>query len=70
MKQLCMGCMKEYDDQFDICPYCGYAVNTPPKQSYHIRPGSMLRQRYIIGKVLGYGGFGITYVCWDKLMER
>ncbi len=70
MKQLCMGCMKEYDDQFDICPYCGYAVNTPPKQSYHIRPGSMLRQRYIIGKVLGYGGFGITYVGWDKLMER
>ncbi|MCI8950310.1 MAG: PASTA domain-containing protein [Lachnospiraceae bacterium] len=70
MKQLCMGCMKEYDDQFDICPYCGYAVNTPPKQSYHIRPGSMLQQRYIVGKVLGYGGFGITYVGWDKLMER
>ena len=65
-----MGCMKEYDDQFDICPYCGYAVNTPPKQSYHIRPGSMLQQRYIVGKVLGYGGFGITYVGWDKLMER
>ena len=70
MKQLCMGCMKEYDDQFDICPYCGYAVNTPPKQSYHIRPGSMLRQRYIIGKVLGYGGFGNTYVGWAKRMER
>lgn len=70
MKQLCMGCMKEYDSRFDICPYCGYAVNTPPKQSYHIRPGSLLAQRYIVGKVLGYGGFGVTYVGWDKLMER
>ncbi len=70
MKRLCLGCMKQYDGQFDICPYCGYAVNTPPKQSYHIAPGSLLLQRYIVGKVLGFGGFGVTYVGWDKLMER
>ncbi len=70
MNRLCMGCMKEYDDQLAACPHCGYAFNTPAKQSYHIPPGSILRDRYIVGKVLGAGGFGITYVGWDYLMER
>lgn len=70
MKRLCMGCMKEYDDQFDICPYCGYAFNTPPEQSYHIPPGSVLQQHYIVGRVLGFGGFGVTYVGKDYLMDR
>ncbi|MCI8659329.1 MAG: PASTA domain-containing protein [Lachnospiraceae bacterium] len=70
MERLCMGCMKRYDDKFDICPHCGYAFDTPAKQSYHIPPGSVLLQRYIVGKVLGFGGFGVTYVGWDYLMER
>ena len=70
MNRLCMGCMKEYDDQFDICPRCGYVFNTPPEQSYHIAPGSILQQRYIVGRVLGFGGFGITYVGWDYIMGR
>lgn len=70
MERLCMGCMRKYDDQFDICPHCGYAFDTPAKQSYHIPPGSVLKQRFIVGKVLGFGGFGVTYVGWDYLMER
>lgn len=70
MERLCMGCMRKYDDQFDICPHCGYAFDTPAKQSYHIPPGSVLKQRFIVGKVLGFGGFGVTYVGWDHLMER
>ena len=55
MDRLCMGCMREYDDQFDVCPYCGYAFDTPAKQSYHIPPGSVLQGRYIVGRVLGFG---------------
>lgn len=70
MDRLCMGCMKMYDDQFDVCPFCGYAFDTPAEQSYHIPPGSVLKQRFIVGKVLGFGGFGVTYVGWDYLMER
>ncbi len=70
MNRLCMGCMKEYDDRFDICPHCGYAFDTPPKQSYHIPPGSVLQQRYIVGRAMGFGGFGITYVGWDYVMSR
>lgn len=70
MNRLCMGCMKEYDDQLTVCPHCGYAFDSAPEQSYHIPPGSVLQQRYIVGKVLGFGGFGVTYIGWDYLMER
>lgn len=70
MKTLCMGCMEEYDDQFDVCPHCGYIKGTPAKEAYHIAPGSILEQRYIVGRVLGFGGFGITYIGYDKLLEH
>lgn len=70
MKRLCMGCMQEYDDRFDLCPYCGYVFNSPPEQGYHITPGSILNNRFIVGKVLGFGGFGVTYIGWDYMIGR
>ena len=70
MKRLCMGCMQEYDEQYDICPFCGYAHGTPPQEAYHMTPGTILNDKYIIGKVLGFGGFGITYIAYDKILEQ
>ena len=70
MKRLCMGCMQEYDEKYDICPFCGYAYGTPPKEAYHMTPGTVLNEKYIIGKVLGFGGFGITYIAFDKILEQ
>lgn len=29
----------------------------------------LLHGRYIVGKVLGQGGFGITYLAWDNLLD-
>ena len=69
MKTRCMGCMEEFEDQFDICPYCGYVKGTPAREAYHIIPGTVLHERYIIGKVLGFGGFGITYLGYDRLLN-
>lgn len=65
MSMRCLGCMKEYDDSLDVCPFCGYEQNTPAKKSNHLAPGTMLAGRYIIGRALGSGGFGITYIAWD-----
>lgn len=70
MSQRCMGCMGVFGNEFEICPHCGYVVGTGVEEAVHIEPGSLLHDRYIIGKVLGYGGFGATYIAWDGKLEQ
>ncbi len=57
------------DESSYACPNCGYVHGNPPKELFHLFPGSELADRYIIGEVLGFGGFGITYKAWDKKLE-
>lgn len=66
----CLGCMEFYGDEFQICPYCGYVEGTPAEEKIHMEPGTLLHNRYIVGKVLGYGGFGVTYLGWDGKLEQ
>lgn len=66
----CMGCMQDYEDDLKVCPHCGYEEGTPPKEAYHMEPGSVLHGHYIVGKVVGYGGFGVTYIGFDAELER
>lgn len=66
----CMGCMEVYQDNLSTCPYCGYRVGTMPENTLHMEPGSILNNRYVVGKVIGYGGFGVTYLAWDSLLEQ
>ena len=61
--------MEQYDDSLHICPHCGYDENTPPETPVQLMPGVVLGQRYIIGKVIGYGGFGITYIAYDTRLQ-
>ncbi len=65
----CMGCMEEISPDLDVC-HCGYIKGTPAKEIYHLEPETILAGRYIVGKVLGFGGFGITYIGWDLEMDR
>ncbi len=66
----CLGCMREYKEEYQVCPYCGYEVGTPPKEAYHMGPGTLLGGRYMVGQVLGFGGFGVTYIGYDTTLER
>lgn len=66
----CLGCMEEYGEQYTICPLCGYEENTPPLEPYHMIPGTLLHERYTIGRVVGFGGFGVTYIGYDTLLNR
>lgn len=70
MEKRCLGCMKKFPENLSICPYCGYVVGTKAEEPIHMDPGTLLYDRYIIGKVLGYGGFGVTYIAWDNKLEQ
>ena len=62
--------MEQLEDHINICPHCGYIEGSPAAQALHMQPGSILRERYIIGTSLGFGGFGVTYIAWDALLEQ
>lgn len=66
--QLCYGCMERIGEE-KTCPYCGYVQNTAPVSLHHLHPGTILHDKYLIGKVLGQGGFGITYLAWDIRLD-
>lgn len=66
----CLGCMQEYKEKYKVCPHCGYILNSPPQEAYQLSPGTILKGKYIVGKVLGNGGFGITYLGWDNILQH
>lgn len=66
----CLGCMAEYESKYGICPYCGYEQGMGAESSLHMQPGSILAGKYLIGRVIGYGGFGVTYIGWDETLRQ
>ncbi len=70
MSKRCLGCMEAYGEEFSICPHCGYVEGTGAEEAVHIVPGVVLHDRYVIGRVVGYGGFGVTYLAWDNRLEQ
>ena len=61
----CPSCLREYVGERCSCGYPEKGQNA----SHQLPVGTVLRGRYMIGKALGQGGFGITYLAWDKLMQ-
>ena len=71
--KICLGCMEHYEDEFNVCPHCGYVEGTKVDNPLHISPGNVMQGEngsYVIGKVLGFGSFGVTYIAWDNVLER
>lgn len=66
----CLGCMRLYNDTYDVCPYCGYENNQETVALLHMDPGTVLQGRYLIGRALGTGGFGVTYLGYDTKLDR
>lgn len=66
----CPWCMSELHDE-GACPNCGKLPMSYVASAHHLPPMAYLRDgRYCIGKVLGEGGFGITYVGYDEQLAR
>ncbi len=66
----CFSCMKEMQDDDEFCPFCGYKANSESLVGVHLIPGTILHDRYLVGMVIGHGGFGVTYVAWDEKKKR
>ncbi len=65
---LCLGCM-ETRGAVDPCPQCGYTAGAEGANLLYLKPGTRLAGKYIVGRVLGQGGFGITYLGWDTNLD-
>ena len=67
----CFGCMQKLENTEGICPHCGFDFTRYSKneEEFALRPGTILQGRYVIGKVLGKGGFGITYIGYDMSLD-
>ena len=52
------------------CPHCGFDPRSVEGIEYALPMGTILAGKYLVGRVLGQGGFGITYVGWDIALER
>ena len=67
----CYGCMRELNAPGGVCPRCGYDnTNGPASQPSHVLPcGTVLNGQYVVGRSLGQGGFGITYIGYDLNLE-
>ena len=63
-KRLCENCFSESEGEF--CRYCGYNSSVTVSDPTMLKPGSILLGKYIIGKVIGKGGFGVTYLAYDN----
>ncbi|MBQ3193149.1 MAG: serine/threonine protein kinase [Oscillospiraceae bacterium] len=67
MEKRCYGCM-QIKKQSPICEHCGFNENVE-NLPHQLPLGSVLRDQYMVGKVLGQGGFGITYMGLDLKLQ-
>jgi len=68
LQQYCLGCM-EVSGDVAVCPFCGYVAGQEVDSLLHLSPGIVLKERYLVGRVLGDGGFGITYLGRDLVLD-
>ena len=67
--KICLGCLRPIQSEEIACPFCGFDPNiVSDKKMLHA--GILLYHRYYVGRVLGEGGFGITYTGYDISEKR
>ncbi len=66
---LCLSCFRNTGG-LNPCPHCGADASRIQSNPSHLRPGTVLNRSYLIGRALGQGGFGITYLALDLNARR
>lgn len=67
-KKLCECCLSEIESE--PCRFCGFEKAGAREEVGVLAAGSVLLGKYIVGKVIGKGGFGITYLAYDIKNEK
>ncbi len=65
---LCPNCLQENVTKFP-CHKCNWKPGENNKPPF-LPLGTILDRRYIIAKVLGNGGFGVTYLAWENNLKQ
>lgn len=68
-KRLCPSCFQETMLN-GVCMSCGYHSTEEQQNADHLPPFTILNTRYLVGKHIGQGGFGITYLAKDMLTGK
>ena len=66
--EFCPYCMSRVEPG-KSCPVCKLTEGSYTPAPHHLPPGTVLGSRYLVGRVLGEGGFGITYIGCDLRLE-
>lgn len=62
--RVCPNCFSSTPSGQGVCSVCGFR-DSGNKDARILPAGVTLHRRYLIGRTLGIGGFGITYVAYD-----
>lgn len=65
----CASCFSALPNGASICPICGFDSLAMPSAAHAnaLPRYSFLQTRYVVGRVVGSGGFGITYAAYDTV---
>ncbi len=66
---LCLGCMSKLESKKLFCPFCGFSESSYTPSPHQLPLNTILNGKYLVGRVLGEGGFGITYLGWDLNLD-
>lgn len=70
INKLCPYCLREMNtEDSSICPICYRDTKKAYDVTHQLKPFTILQGKYLVGGVLGEGGFGITYIGLDINLE-
>ena len=68
-RRICINCMHEKPGEGGTCPYCWFCNEDYTVSENDLVPMTSLNGKYIIGRKLGAGGFGKTYIALDTTFQ-
>ncbi len=64
----CMGCMKAMPEGETICTNCRYSADSS-QQAPYLAQGVLVKERYLVGKVIAMANDSITYIGLDTFTQ-